>query len=175
MGWFGGPEKDCVVVFVVLPQALSPQILHANWISFGIMVTHLACMVHKLVSSNNKMRYASATSCNAVIAAGDILNTCLPCRRSCTNSLTRQSSGALLIRSSVDCWYLLISRIVPGLYLLGFEPSVFSSFPPLCLASALVTASLLASFLDRVGTPDALFLAVCFVLAMLTLCVSMTE
>ena len=177
MGGFGGPEKDCVVVFVALPQALSPRILHDNWISFGIMVTHLACMVHKLVSSNNKMRYASATSCNAVIAAGNILNTCPPHHRSCTNSLTRQSNGALLIRSSVDCWYLLIScsATVPGLYLLGFGPSVFGSFPPLHLASALAAASLLASFLDRVGTPDALFLAVHFVLAKLTLCVSMTE
>ena len=169
--------RDHVVVFVALPQALSPQILHANWISFGIMVTCLACMLHKMVSSNKKMRYASATSCNAVIAAGDILNSCPPHCRSCTNSLERQSNGALLIRSSVDHWYLLISRssTVPGLYLLGFGPSVFHSFPPLCLASALATTSLLASFLDRVGTPDALFLAVCFVLAILMLCVSMTE
>ena len=82
-------KRNVFVVFVALPQALSPRILCANLISFGIMVTRLACMVHKLVSSNNKMRYASATSCNAVIAAGDILNTCPPCHRSCTNSLTR--------------------------------------------------------------------------------------
>ena len=141
------------------------------------MVTHLACMVHKLVSSNNKTRYASAASCNAVIAAGNILNSCPPHRRSCTNSLTRQSNGAILIRSSVDCWYLLISHSarVPGLYLLGFGPSVFSSFPPLCLASALAITCLLASFLDSVDTPDALFLAVHFVLAILMLCVFMTE
>ena len=134
-------------------------------------------MVHKLVSSNNKTRYASAASCNAVITAGDILNSCPPHRRSCTNSLTRRSNGALLIRSSVDHWYLLISRsaTVPGLYLLCFGTFVLSSFPPLCLASALATASLLASFLDSEGTPDALFLAVHFVLAILTLCVSMTE
>ena len=141
------------------------------------MVTCLACMVHKLVSSNNKTRCACAASCNAVIAAGDILNSCPPRRRSCTNSLMRQSNGALLIRSSVDHWYLLISHsaTVPGLYLLGFGASVLSSFPPLHLASALATASLLASFLDSVGPPDALFLAVHFVLAILMLCVSMTE
>ena len=177
MGGFGGPEKDCVVVFVALPQALSPWILHTNWISFGIMVTGLTCVAHKLVSLNNKTRYASATSCNAVIAAGDILNSGPPLRRSCTNSLMRQSNGALLIRSSVDCWYLLISHsaTVPSLYLLGFGPSVFGSFPSLLLASALATTSLLASFLDSVGTPDALFLAVHFVLAILMLCVSMTE
>ena len=159
MGGFGGPEKDRVLLFVALPQALSPWILCTNWISFGIMVTCLTCMAHKLMSSNNKTRYASAASCNAVIAASDILNSCPPCHRFCTNSLMRQSNGALLIRSSVDRWYLLISHsaTVPGLYLLGFGPSVFGSFPPLCLASALAVTSLLASFLDSVGTPDALF------------------
>ena len=134
-------------------------------------------MVHKLVSSNNKTRYASATSCNAVVAADDILNSCPPHHRSCTNSLMRQSNGALLISSSVDHWYLLIScsTTVPGLYLLGFRVSVLGSFPPLCLASALAAASLLTSFLDSDGAPDALFLAVYFVLAILMLCVSMIE
>ena len=157
MGWFGGPEKDRVVVLWHCFM-LSPWILHANWISFGIMVTHLACMAHKLVSSNNRTRYASATSCNAVTAAGDILSLCPPRRRSCTNSLTRQSNGALLISSSVDHWYLLISRsaTVPGLYLLDFGVSVLGSLPPLHLASALAFVSLLASFLDSVGAPDAL-------------------
>ena len=89
----------------------------------------------------------------------------------------RQSNGALLISSSVDHLYLLIScsATVPGLYLLGFGVSALSSLPPLCLASALALASLLASFLDSVGAPDTLFLAVCFVLAILTLCASMTE
>ena len=141
------------------------------------MVTHLACMAHKLVSSNNKTRYACATSCNAVIAAGNILNSCPPHHRSCTNSLMSQSNGALLIRSSVDHWYLLISHsvTVPGLYLSGFGASVLGSFPPLHLASALATASLLASFLDSDGAPDTLFLAVCFVLAILMFCASMTE
>ena len=134
-------------------------------------------MVHKLVSSNNKTRYASAASYNAVIAAGDILNSCPPHCRSCTNSQMRQSKGALLISSSVDHWYFLISRsaTVPGLYLLGFGVSVLGSFAPLCLASALAAASLLASFLDSDGAPDALFLTVHFVLAILMLCASMTE
>ena len=177
MGGFGGPEKELCCCFVALLYALSPWILHANWISFGIMVTHFTCMVHKLVSSNNKTRYASTASCNAVTAAGDILSSCPPCHRSCTNSLMRQSNGALLISSSVDRWYLLIScsATVPGLYLLRFGVSVLGSLPPLCLASALALASLLASFLDSVGAPDALFLAVHFVLAMLMPCASMTE
>ena len=106
------------------------------------MVTCLACMVHKLVSLNNKTRYASAASCNVVTAAANILNSCPPCHRSCTNSLMRQSNGALLISSSVDRWYLLISHsaTVPGLYLLGFGVSVLGSLPPLCLASALALA-----------------------------------
>ena len=89
----------------------------------------------------------------------------------------RQSNGALLISSSVDRWYLLISHsaTVPGLYLLGFGVSVLGSLPPLCLASALAFASLLTSFLDSIGAPDALFLAVRFVLAMSMPCASMTE
>ena len=176
MGGFGGPEKDRIVVFVAPLYALSPQILCANWISFGIMVTCLACLVHKFVSSNSKTRYTSAASCNAITAVGDTLNSCSPHHRSCTNSLTRRPNGALL-SSSVDCWYLLMSRsaMVPGLYLLGFWASVLSSLPPLCLASALAAATLLASFLDSVGAPDVLFLEVHFVLDMLTLCASMTE
>ena len=178
MGGFGGPEKDHVVVLcVALLYALSPWILHANWISFSIIVTCLACMVHKLVSLNSKMRYASTTSCNAVTAADNILSLCPPCCRSCTNSLMRQSNCTLLISSSIDHWYLLISHsaMVPGLYLLGFGASVLGSLPPLHLASALATSSLLTSFLDSDGAPDTLFLAVRFVLAMLMPCALMTE
>ena len=134
-------------------------------------------MVHKLVSLNSKTRYASAASYNAVTAASNTLSSCPPHHRSCTNSLMRQSSGALVISSSIDHWYLLISRsaTVPGLYFLGFGVSVLGSLPPLHLASALAAASLLASFLDSDGAPDALFLAICFVLAMLTPCAFMTE
>ena len=65
--------------------------------------------------------------------------------------------------------------MVPGPYLLGFGVSVLGSLPPLCLASALAFASLLASFLDSVHAPDTLFLAVHFVLAMLMPCAFMTE
>jgi len=35
------------------------------WISFGKMVTRLAWIAHKFVSSNNDTRYASEASCNA--------------------------------------------------------------------------------------------------------------
>ena len=38
------------------PQALSPRIRLANWMSLGMMVTRLAWMAHKLASSNNPTR-----------------------------------------------------------------------------------------------------------------------
>ena len=139
--------KRTVLLFVALLYALSPWILLANCISFCIMVTHLACMAHKFVSSNNKTRYPSVASCNAVTAMGDTLNSIPLCCMSCTNSLTKRSNGALLISSSVDLWYLLMSHnaTVPGLYLLGFLASVLGSLPSLHLASALAIATLLAA------------------------------
>ena len=36
---------------------------HANWMSLGIIVTHFACMVQRLASSNGLTKYASAASC----------------------------------------------------------------------------------------------------------------
>ena len=141
------------------------------------MVTCLACMAHKFVFSNSKTRYAFAAFCNAIIAVGDTLNSCPPCHRSYTNSLTSRSNVTLLISSSVDHWYLLMScsATVPGLYLLGLWAYVLGSLLPLCLASALATAAFLASSLDSVGPPDVLFLEVHFVLAMLMPGVAMTE
>ena len=153
MRGFGGPEKDCVV-FCGTTYILSSQILLANCMSFGIMVTLFACIAHKLVSSNNNTKYASTASCIAIITAGDILNTIPPCSMSCTISHTYRSKEALLIESSVDFWYLLISlsTTVPGLYLLCF-PSVLGSLPPQCLTLALAAAAFLASFWDSVGAP----------------------
>lgn len=49
-------------------QALSPLILLASWMSFGIMVTLFAWMAQRLVSSNSPTRYASAASCSASTA-----------------------------------------------------------------------------------------------------------
>jgi hypothetical protein len=48
-----------------LIQDLSPLILLANYISLGIIVTLLAWMAHKFVSSNNPTIYASAASWRA--------------------------------------------------------------------------------------------------------------
>ena len=39
-----------------LPYALSPLILRANWMSLGMMVTRLAWMAQRLVSSNRDTR-----------------------------------------------------------------------------------------------------------------------
>ena len=116
------------VLFVAPLYILLPQILLTNWISFNIMVTHLAYLAYKFGSSINKTRYASAASIP-------------PCYMSCTNSLTKQLNGILLISSSVDLWHFLISRnaMVPGQYFLGL--SVLGSLPPFHLAFALAAAA----------------------------------
>ena len=54
LGVGGGPERTEYCVGNV--QNCSPQILQANCISFGMMVTCLACIQHKLVSSNRLTR-----------------------------------------------------------------------------------------------------------------------
>ena len=74
-------------------------------------------------------------------------------------SLTRRWKGSFLMRSSVDFWYLLISRraTVPGRYLWGFLT------PPVDGADFL--AALVAScFLGALPPVD--LRAVCFVRAM---------
>ena len=59
----GGPEKDRDVLFLWWDfYARSPQIRLASWMSFGMMVTRLAWMAHRLASSNSLTRYASAAS-----------------------------------------------------------------------------------------------------------------
>ena len=68
-GICGGPEKDRDVCFVVGLYARSPRIRLASWISFCMMVTRLAWMAHRLASSNNLTRYASAASWRHSIAA----------------------------------------------------------------------------------------------------------
>ena len=54
LGVGGGPERTEYCVGNV--QNHSSQILQANCISFGIMVTCFACIQHKLVSSNRPTR-----------------------------------------------------------------------------------------------------------------------
>ena len=43
----------------------SPRMRRASWMSFGMMVTRLACIAQRFVSSNRLTRYASAASCTA--------------------------------------------------------------------------------------------------------------
>ena len=61
LGVCGGPEKDRDV-FVVGLYARSPRIRLASWMSFGMMVTRLAWMAHRLASSSKLTRYASVAS-----------------------------------------------------------------------------------------------------------------
>ncbi len=89
------------------------------------MVTLLAWIAHRLVSSKRWTRKASAASCRASIA-WDCQSMCSSCGRklraifrtyniSIERSIvywghTRRENGSFWSRSSVDPWYLLISR-----------------------------------------------------------------
>merc|ERR1711902_220527 len=57
-GWSGTPRSRLNGP----SYARSPRILLASWMSLGMMVTRLAWMAHKLVSSNSPTRYASLAS-----------------------------------------------------------------------------------------------------------------
>ena len=75
----------------------------ASWMSLGMMVTRLAWMAARLVSSNRPTRYASAASCSASTAEDWKRRSVL---KSWAISLTRRWKGSLRISSSVDFWYL---------------------------------------------------------------------
>ena len=77
--------------------------------SFGMMVTRLAWMAHKLVSSKRPTRYASDASWSANTA---VLWKRKSVLKSCAISRTRRWNGSLRIKSSVDFWYLLRHRNV---------------------------------------------------------------
>merc|ERR1740121_2803973 len=122
------------------------------------MVTLLAWMGHRLVASKSPTREASAASWRAMTAELWNLRSVL---KSCAISLTRRWKGSLRMRSSVDFWYLLISRraTVPGLYLWGFLT------PPVAGAdflAALVASCFLGAF------PPVDLRAVCLVRAIVT-------
>ncbi|CAA6675081.1 unnamed protein product [Spirodela intermedia] len=117
----------------------------ASWISLGMIVTRLAWIAQRFVSSKSPTRYASAASWRADTA-------------SCAISLTRRWNGSFRISSSVLFWYLRISlrATVPGLKRWGFFT------PP--VAGADLRAALVAScFLGALPPVD--FRAVCFVRA----------
>ncbi len=85
--------------------------------------------------------------------------------KSCAISLTNRWNGSLRMRSSVDFWYLLISRraTVPGLYLWGF-------FTPPDAGADFLAALFASETCFRGAFPPVDFLAVCFVRAIDVLC-----
>ena len=126
----------------------SPLMRLASWMSLGIMVTRLAWIAHRLVSSNNPTMYASQASWMA--------NTACDWKRrsdlySVAISLTRRWKGNLRMRSSVLFWNFLISlrATVPGRNLCGF-------LTPLSVTLAVLRAALLANCLR--GAFDPVFL-----------------
>ena len=62
-------KRTEMFVFVVGLYARSPRIRLASRMSFGMMVTRLAWIAHRLASSNSLTRYASAASWRHSIAA----------------------------------------------------------------------------------------------------------
>merc|ERR1712224_276726 len=120
------------------------------------MVTRLAWMAQRLVSSKSPTREASEASWRAITAEDWKRRSVL---KSWAISLTRRWKGSLRMRSSVDFWYLRISlrATVPGRYLWGFFT------PP--VAGADLRAALVAScFLGALPPVD--LRAVCLVRAM---------
>lgn len=79
-------------------QKRSPRILLASWRSFDIMVTLLAWIAQRFVSSKRETRYASAASWRAKIAW---LWNLISCLNSVAISLTNLWKGSFLINKSV--------------------------------------------------------------------------
>ena len=116
-----------------------PQIHLANCMSFGITVTLLACIAHKLACSSRPMRNASPASCRAFTAIPWNLRLA---HLSCTISWTSLWNGRHQMRSSDVVWYFLksfqalIALLIFFLVLfstsilpfLSFFPPVFFSF-----------------------------------------------
>ena len=109
----------------------------ANWTSLGIIVTLLACMVHKLASSKRDTKNASAASCRHIMVLPWKCMSVFP--TSWAISRTSRENGSFQIRSSVLFWYHRISRraTVPGRYLLvfltfpAFRNSFHGALPPM--------------------------------------------
>ena len=109
----------------------------ANWTSLGIIVTLLACMVHRLASSKRDTKYASAASCRHMMVLPWKCMSVLP--TSWAISRTSRENGSFRIRSSVLFWYcrILQRATVPGRYLLvfltfpAFRNSFHGALPPM--------------------------------------------
>ena len=121
-------KRTKMFVFVVGLYARSPQIRLASRMSFGMMVTRLAWMAHRLASSNSLTRYASAASWRHNIAADWNRRSVL---KSWAISLTNLWKGSFRMSSAEVFWKWRMScrATVPALYLWGFTclPCILAS------------------------------------------------
>ena len=119
----------------------------ANWISLGIIVTLLVCMVQRLASSMRPTTYASAASCRHMMVLPWKCKSYLPTSRAILQNNCEK--GSFLMRSSVLFWNCQISQraTVPGWYLLVFltlpawRNSFWGALPPMVGQSFLLTGS----------------------------------
>ena len=127
----------------------SPLILHANCMSFGIMVTHFAWIANIFACLRSPAKNASPASCSGKTAELCNHN---PSLLLCTISLTSLWKGTLQINKSAPFWYFWISfrACIPLWIFLCF--SIFSSliifncFPFYLLSSVLSVCSPLSIF-----------------------------
>ena len=134
-----------------------------NEISFGWMVTRLPWIAISFTCSNIRTRKSSEASWRAKRAVDWKRNRWVG-NMSWTISFTRRWKGSFRMRSSWLLWYFRISRraTVPGRNRLGFlTPPTLGLF----LLAALVFNS------NRGHFPPVLFLAVCFVRAIVVVVV----
>ena len=103
-------------------QVHSPWILLASWMSFGMMVTHLAWMAQRLVSLNSLTRYASAASWST--SSTEDLNR-ISCVTSIVISLTNLWNGSFRIRNPMNFWSDLLQGYHSGLVLSVYHLSSF--------------------------------------------------
>ena len=94
-------KRTEMFVFVVGHYARSPRIRLASSMSFGMMVTRLAWMAHRLASSNSLTRYASAASWRHSIAADW---NCRSVLKSWAISLTNLWKGNFRMSSAEVFW-----------------------------------------------------------------------
>ena len=106
----------------------SPRIRLASRMSFGMMVTRLAWMAHRLASSNSLTRYASTASWRHSIATNWNRRSVL---KSWAISLTNLWKGNFRMSSAEVFWKWRMScrATVPALYLWGFTclPCILAS------------------------------------------------
>ena len=115
--------------FIVGLYACSLRIRLASSMSFGMMVTRLVWMAHRLASSNSLTRYASAVSWRHNIAADWNHRSVL---KSWAISLTNLWKGSFRMSSAEVFWKWRMScrATVPALYQWGLTclPSILASW-----------------------------------------------